>query len=229
MRSKEELAERVRRALQQDPFLVELGQRARCSQNKAGRAAQMLGLADEEVKIVADVVRLKDRDPDAFQQVLQDTRKGVEMEKTTECEYWVDERGKKVVIAPFLSQVFKDDEVHDLWTTARFTFSDFFLTGICLGKREYECFVEDFMRLCYLHNQLVGFAKKELTDWYDEWMTRGGFWIIDNLISLGYLRKKWVTGIEVVFPTELLVQKIQEAIEANRAFLNELNNKIFVR
>ena len=75
MRSQKELAERIREALRQNPFLVELGQRAHCSQNKAGRAAQMLGLTDEEVKIVADVIRLKERNPDAFQKILESATK----------------------------------------------------------------------------------------------------------------------------------------------------------
>ncbi|OHA48942.1 MAG: hypothetical protein A2806_04595 [Candidatus Terrybacteria bacterium RIFCSPHIGHO2_01_FULL_48_17] len=212
MRSQKELAERIREALRQNPFLVELGQRAHCSQNKAGRAAQMLGLTDEEVKIVADVIRLKERNPDAFQKILESATKEERQmkrktapEKTDAEEVWIDEHGKRVLIQSFCRAAFWDLELENTLNSRTDRYSPtsvYFERGLRLGKAEDESFVETFMILCRIWNRLAGFPKEDLIRLSD------GPWTVDGLIQWGYFREKWVKGTLVIFPTEKLLKAI---------------------
>lgn len=101
MRSKEELLDRVREAWKRDPFLITLGQCAP-SQNKAGEAARLLGLDNEEVKLVADVARAKDRFPNDFSALLESLGKSSKEEKivqTASTERWTRKKKDELWVA----------------------------------------------------------------------------------------------------------------------------------
>lgn len=139
-------------------------------------------------------------------------------------QMWTDERGKKVSAVPFLSRLYQDEEVR-LLQDRIFPFTEgdpipFRLhlyaegkyEGGKFGKADIEHVVKVLLSPSALVCRLVGVSKEELTRFCESGHLTNvpscsGQWFVDELVSAGYLREKWVTGVLVLFPTEHLLRK----------------------
>jgi len=134
---------------------------------------------------------------------------------TAERQFWIDEKGKRVEIQPFYSNLYIDERVSKVG-------EDFRLWDICdglqrsysLSKTQREVLAARLLVLVRANPDncihLVGVEKKEL----EIALERGGLnYYLPGLVQDGYLREKWVLGKVVVSPTRklLLNQRIVNA------------------
>jgi len=122
-------------------------------------------------------------------------------------EIWIDEKGKRVVIQSFFSQVFIDEEVEELNRKFEIWECDGEIRLSSLGKAQRESLAAKLLVLVRANHDnrssLVGvkraelelMAKRSSTDWY-----------IGEFIQDGLLREKWIKGDLVVFPTAKLLE-----------------------
>lgn len=120
-------------------------------------------------------------------------------------EVWIDERGEKVTILPFYTELFVDPEmerlnrIYKIWEC-----NGDLRTG--LGKAELESAAARILVLVRVGNAnpptLAGVKKSELSAvlarCYEDWT-------VDVLVDIGLFREKWVRGDIVAFPTEKLL------------------------
>lgn len=124
---------------------------------------------------------------------------------------WIDERGKIVVICPFFSKIFSDEETRKLDQEYKTRHCDGQIKPSSLGQLEKEEVTAALLGLTQLvksiHFHLVGVLREELECWESEAQATGS---TNFLVSAGFLREKWVRGELVVFPTDKLLsnQKI---------------------
>lgn len=121
---------------------------------------------------------------------------------------WQDERGRKVEIKSFFSEVFIDEGVerlsreYDIWQC------DGEIRCSSLGKTEIEVLVAKILSLVRVVRDnngisLVGVSKLELSMLAKR---ASEHWYIDGLVKDGFLREKWILGELVVFPTAKLLE-----------------------
>lgn len=130
---------------------------------------------------------------------------GWAMTRERQTEIWIDEKGEKVTILPFYTELFVDPEMERLNRAYKIWECNGDLrTG--LGKAEYESAAARLLGLVRVGNAnpptLAGVKKSELL----AVLTRSGDdWVVDVLIDEDLFREKWIHGDIVVFPTETLL------------------------
>jgi len=118
-------------------------------------------------------------------------------------EVWVDERGKKVIIANFFSKLYTDEESRELSRVynAHKVSGDFVLSSLADAGLEY--LVRDLFGICKAVGEFVGFEKSELEHFCKMSQETGA---PEYLESREFMRRKWIKGKEVYFPTEGLLE-----------------------
>ena len=118
-------------------------------------------------------------------------------------EFWTDENGERVEFIPFFSTLYEDDESRKL--SHEYDINSFKgFVGSSLGRTQEEGFVSDLLGICNSLDKIVGFDKKDL-DKFASYCS--AYFNLEN-----YFRLKKVKGIEVYFPTAVLLenQKIEK-------------------
>jgi len=118
-------------------------------------------------------------------------------------EGWTDERGKRVIIVPFFSRLYEDEESRKLSGiySAHLVSGD--IVPPSLGDAGLEAFVRDLFGICKTVGEFVGFEESEL-----EHFSKMAQWTDahEYLRSRKFMRRKWIIGKEVYFPTEKLLE-----------------------
>lgn len=112
---------------------------------------------------------------------------------------------KEVVILPFFSRLYIDDEMKRL--SREYEIEQYEMQSLTLGRCDAESFAANILGLARIAGRLVGVLKTDLEVFAGEfnlcWKRR---WYIPELIRGGYLREGSVAGEPVLYPTEELVK-----------------------
>lgn len=116
---------------------------------------------------------------------------------------WIDEDGNKVRTLSFFPTVFIDDTIDAL--NKKFSWSDYRgeVVGKSLGRAEREQIARTVLLVGKLNRRWCGVAAKNFFSFLQR---ESEHWFIDELVAMGYLRKKKVMGTVVIFPTEKLME-----------------------
>ncbi|OGN13692.1 MAG: hypothetical protein A3J47_02340 [Candidatus Yanofskybacteria bacterium RIFCSPHIGHO2_02_FULL_43_22] len=115
--------------------------------------------------------------------------------------FWTDEDGNKVEIRSFFARVYVDETVDAL--NKKFSWSDYRGEVVLssLGKAQREQVARTILTVGKLNQGWCGVAAEDLSG-----PSISQSWYVEELVSMGYLRKKKIMGTVVVFPTEKLME-----------------------
>ena len=115
---------------------------------------------------------------------------------------WTDELGYKVEVLPFFSRLYIDEEMRKL--NKRFSFIHYESKQVpsSLESAESEHVALKILSLAKANQGWGGIAEEELRTFLERFPIE--IWTIPDLIWQGYLRRKMVAGVAVLFPTEEL-------------------------
>lgn len=127
-------------------------------------------------------------------------------------------RKMTVTVMPFFSKLYTDDQSKELEGKRGHLFRGGFAEQLKLGpgtflstfgKAETEEVVRLLLYLCAMNRSIVGVEKEELYRIFTG-MHFASQWEVDRLIQHGFLREEIVGGVQVLYPTDLMLERFDK-------------------